>query len=95
MGKNAFLLYGDVTAFLTALMTVMNRAVKWIFIYHPTASPSEGMPLASGVNFHLSITSGMTTLMFQQVSFDGFQTKLSLIVVQTFGTLEGYGIQPS
>ena len=69
--------------------------VQWkVIIHHPPASPSEGMFVAISVNFLLSITSGMTTLMFQQVSFDGFQTKLSLKAALTLETMEGYGVQP-
>ena len=62
---------------------------KWI-----PALPSEGILLVASVNFLLSITSGMTTLMFQQVSFDGFQTKSSSKAVLTLETVESYGVQP-
>ena len=73
---------------------ILIRAKCKILILHPPASPSEGILLATSVNFLLSITSGMTTLMFQQVSFDGFQTKLSLKAALTLETMEGYGVQP-
>ena len=61
---------------------------------HPVASQSEGILLATSVSFLLSITSGMTTLMFQQVFFDGFQTKSSSKAALTLETVEGYGVQP-
>ena len=70
--------------------------VAMVFAHHRHrhAIPSEGTLLATSVNFLLSITSGMTTLMFQQVSFDGFQTKLSSKAALTLETMEGYGVQP-
>ena len=62
--------------------------------HHRHALPSEGTLLAAIVNFLLSITSGMTTLIFQQVSFDGFPTKLSSKAARTLETMEDYGVQP-
>ena len=67
---------------------------EWILIHHLPAVPSQGILLAASVNFLLSITSGMTTLMFQQVSFDGSQTKSSSKAALPLETVEGYGVQP-
>ena len=73
---------------------ILIRAKCKILIHHPPASPSEGILLAISVDFLSSITSGMTTLIFQQVSFDGFQTKSSSKAALTLVTKEGYGVQP-
>ena len=77
-----------------AILDILIHA-KWkIVIPHPPASPSEAILWAASANFLSSITNGMTTLMFQQVSFDGFQTKLSSKAALTLETMEGYGVQP-
>ena len=70
--------------------------VAMVFAHHRHrhAIPSEGTLLATSVNFLLSITSGMTTLIFQRVSFDGSQTKSSSKAALPLETVEGYGVQP-
>ena len=78
-----------------AKLDILIHVQNWmILIHHPPASPLEGIFLATSVNFLLSITSGMTTRMFQQVSFDGFQMKLGSKAALTLETMEGYGVQP-